>query len=95
MPWIAVNRISVETPEDADRIVEAFRHRTGKVDLQPGFLQFEVWREEAGREIMILTRWKERADFVAWTESAAFREAHSRAKGAPGTPDGSVYQVVL
>ncbi|MCI4354067.1 MAG: antibiotic biosynthesis monooxygenase [Thermoplasmata archaeon] len=95
MSWIAVNRISVDTPADADRIVDAFRHRTGKVDLQPGFEHFEVWREESGREVMVLTRWRDRADFGAWTESAAFREAHHRAKGAPGSPDGSVYEVVL
>jgi heme-degrading monooxygenase HmoA len=95
MPWIAVNRISVDTPADADQIVEAFRHRTGKVDLQPGFLQFEVWREEASREVLILTRWRAKSDFVAWTESPAFREAHQRAHSAPGTPGGTVYEVVL
>ncbi|MCI4355474.1 MAG: antibiotic biosynthesis monooxygenase [Thermoplasmata archaeon] len=95
MTWIAVNRISVDSSADADRIVEAFRHRTKKVDLQPGFLKFEVWREEASHEVMIVTRWQQRADFVAWTESAAFREAHHRAQGAPGTPGGSVYEVVL
>ena len=95
MPWIAVNRITVDTPDEAERIVEAFRHRTKKVDLQPGFLHFEVWREEASREVVILTRWRHKEDFVAWTESAAFREAHHRAVGAPGSPAGSLYEVVL
>jgi heme-degrading monooxygenase HmoA len=95
MPWIAVNRIAVDTPEDADRIINAFRHRTGKVDLQPGFLRFEVWREDASHEVMILTRWQRKEDFVAWTESPAFREAHHRAAGSPGSPEGSVYEVVL
>lgn len=95
MDWIAVNRIAVDTPEDAERIVNAFRHRTGKVDLQPGFLKLEVWREEGGKEVLILTRWRERADFVAWTESPAFREAHHRAAGTPGSAGGSVYEVVL
>lgn len=95
MPWIAVNRITTETPDDAHRLIEAFRHRSGKVDLQPGFQSFEVWREEAGHEVLVLTRWARREDFVAWTESEAFREAHRRAAGAPGSPEGTVYEVAL
>jgi len=95
MAWVGVNRITTESPADADRLVEAFRHRAGKVDLQPGFESFEVWREETGHEILVLTRWARRDDFVAWTESTAFQDAHRRAQGAPGTAAGTVYEVVL
>jgi heme-degrading monooxygenase HmoA len=95
MAWIGVNRISVDSAQDADRIVEAFRHRSGKVDRQPGFLSLEVWREEEGKEVMVLTRWSRKEDFLGWVESAAFREAHLRAEGAPGRGGGSLYEVVV
>jgi heme oxygenase (staphylobilin-producing) len=95
MPWVLVNRITVESPADADRIVEAFRHRAGKVDLQPGFLGFELWREEGGKEVLVSTRWERKEDFEAWVEGPAFRQAHARAEGGPGTAHGTAYEVVL
>ena len=79
MTWVLVNRISVGTPDEADRVVEAFRHRAGKVDLQPGFLGIEVWREEGGKEVMVSTRWRHREDFQNWLNGPAFRQAHERA----------------
>jgi heme-degrading monooxygenase HmoA len=95
MPWVLVNRISVDSAADADRIVEAFRHRAGKVDQQPGFLGFELWREEEGREVVVSTRWRGKADFEAWVNSPAFRQAHEKAEGGPGRAAGSAYEVVL
>lgn len=95
MVWTAVNRIKVERAEDGERVVEAFRHRAGKVDLQPGFAGFELWREEEGREILVLTRWTRREDFRAWVTGPAFREAHARAPGTPGDSSGALYEVVI
>jgi heme-degrading monooxygenase HmoA len=95
MTWVLVNRISVDSSEEADRIVEAFRHRAGKVDQQPGFLGLEVWREEDGKEVMVSTRWRNKDDFQAWVNGPAFQEAHKRAKGGPGRAAGSAYEVVI
>ncbi|HKV90761.1 MAG TPA: antibiotic biosynthesis monooxygenase [Thermoplasmata archaeon] len=95
MVWVAINRIHVETPGEAEQVLNAFRHRSGKVDLQPGFLKFEVWREEEGREVLVLTRWERKEDFLAWVESPAFRQAHAHAGSSPGTGDGSVYEVAI
>lgn len=94
MPWTSVNRIAVETAVEADRVVEAFRQRSGKVDLQPGFLGFELWREELGKEVLVITRWRSRQDFKTWVEGPAFREAHAHAHGTPGDSSGSIYEVV-
>ncbi|MCI4352850.1 MAG: antibiotic biosynthesis monooxygenase [Thermoplasmata archaeon] len=94
MVWTAVNRIAVETPDEADGIVERFRHRAGKVDLQPGFRGFELWREDSGKEVLVITRWERKQDFEAWANGPAFREAHARAEGSPGSSSGSVYQVM-
>jgi heme-degrading monooxygenase HmoA len=85
----------VAGPEEADQLVSAFRHRSGKVDQQPGFLKFELWREAEGREVLVLTHWRDRADFEHWVESPAFREAHRHAAGAPGQGAGSLYEVAL
>ena len=95
MVWTAVNRIEVGSPDEADRVVERFRHRAGKVDLQPGFRGFELWREEGGKEVMVITRWERKQDFESWVNGPAFREAHARARGSPGDSSGSVYEVIL
>jgi len=95
MVWVLVNRISVDASDEADRIVEAFRHRAGKVDQQPGFLGIEVWREEDGKEIVVSTRWQRKEDFQAWLGSPAFRKAHERAEGGPGKAAGSAYEIVI
>lgn len=95
MTWIAVNRITVEKPEEADQIVEAFRHRPKKVDDRPGFEGLEVWREEERKEVLVMTRWKRKEDFEAWVESDAFRQAHRGARGSPGEAHGTIYEVVL
>ena len=90
-----VNRIAVDSAAEADRIVEGFRHRAGRVDQQPGFLGFELLREEHGREVLVSTRWRRKEDFEAWVGSPAFRQAHERAEGGPGRAAGSAYEVVL
>ena len=95
MAWVLVNRISVDSPSEADRIVEAFRHRAGKVDQQPGFLGLEVWREASGREVVVSTRWERQQDFQAWVDSPTFREAHQHASGGPGRAAGAAYEVVI
>lgn len=94
MTWVLVNRISVQSPQEADQIVEAFRHRAGKVDRQAGFLGIEVWREENGKEVLVSTRWRTREDFQNWLHGPAFQQAHARAKGSPGEAAGSAYEIV-
>ncbi|MCI4323535.1 MAG: antibiotic biosynthesis monooxygenase [Thermoplasmata archaeon] len=95
MSWALVNRIAVESPEEADQLVNAFRKRAGKVDQQPGFEKFEVWRESEGKEVLVLTRWQRKQDFEAWIESPAFRDAHRHAGDSPGSAAGSAYEVVI
>jgi heme oxygenase (mycobilin-producing) len=95
MAWMAVNRITVDSPAEADRVVEAFRHRAGKVDAQPGFQGLEVWREEAGKEVLVSTRWATKEQFLAWANGPAFQEAHRKARGGPGAAHGTVYEVVI
>jgi heme-degrading monooxygenase HmoA len=55
------------------------------------------FRVARGREEGFLGAWRERADFVAWTESPAFSRAHGRARLPEGTllghPEFEGYEV--
>lgn len=95
MAWGSVNRIRVETPEVAGRVLAAFSHRTGAVDHQPGFLGFDVWRGVDGHEVVAVTRSQRREDFVAWVEGPAFRSAHQQVGEGRGTAAGTLYEVAL
>ena len=44
----------------ADRGVERFRENRGKVQGFPGFVSMEVLRAEAGDEVLVVTRWRDR-----------------------------------
>ena len=49
-----------------------------------------------GRTYVVMTRWKSRADFEAWTKSEAFISAHR--KQSPGLAEGrptlEIYEVL-
>ena len=56
MTWGLVHRIAVGSPEEVDRIVEAFRRRAGSADRQPGSLGPEGRREAGGTVVLVPTR---------------------------------------
>ncbi len=53
----------------ADRVVERFRESCGNVQGFPGFVSMEVLRAEAGGEVLVVTRWRDREAFDAWVHS--------------------------
>ena len=53
----------------ADRVVERFRESRGNVQGFPGFVSMEVLRAEAGDEVLVVTRWRDREAFDAWVHS--------------------------
>lgn len=65
----------------ADRIVERFAQSRGHVQDFPGFISMEVLRSEEGDEVLVITRWRDRAAFDSWVQSEAFAEAHGRGGG--------------
>jgi heme-degrading monooxygenase HmoA len=56
----------------ADRVVERFRESRGNVQGFPGFRSMEVLMAEAGDEVLVITRWRDRAAFEAWVHSEEF-----------------------
>jgi heme oxygenase (mycobilin-producing) len=88
---VVTNRIPV-APGWEEKFEERFRQRAHLVDRSPGFVRNEVhrpkpmkldrdsggWVEDPEREVYyeVKTWWRSFEDFVAWTKSESFREAH-------------------
>jgi heme-degrading monooxygenase HmoA len=82
----------------ADRIVERFAESRGHVQGFPGFVSMEVLKSEAEDEVLVVTRWQDRASFDAWVGSEEFSRAHGRG-GAGGLlrghPKMTSYEVAV
>lgn len=92
MTVIVTNRIPVAEGHEID-FEDRFKRRVHLVDQSPGFIRNEVHRprpmkfshETGGWEpapekeayYEIKTWWRSMEDFVAWTQSPSFREAHA------------------
>ncbi len=88
---VVTNRIPVAKGHEID-FEDRFRNRAHLVDRAPGFVRNEVHRprpmkmdretgrwvpdEEAQGYYEVKTWWRSFDDFVAWTKSPAFAEAH-------------------
>lgn len=77
------NRIFV-SPEYHDQFEARFRDRAGLVDGMDGFIANQVLRPTAeGDPFIVLTFWRDRAAFEAWTQSDTFRQGHARSGSLP------------
>ncbi len=76
--YVSMSRLRVQ-PERADELVEAFRTRLGLVDGFDGFAGLEVWRSDRDPdEIIMVSRWRDRACFTAYMRSAEHQRSHDR-----------------
>ncbi len=89
---VVTNRIPVSKGHEID-FEDRFKRRVHLVDRAPGFVRNEVhrprpmsfdhetgaWRDDPNGEgyYEVKTWWRSFEDFVAWTKSPAFQEAHS------------------
>ena len=76
--YVSLSRLRVA--EDAvDELVAAFRGRAHLVDEVDGFLDLEVWSSdrEPG-ELIMVSRWRDRACFRAYMKGDAHRISHAR-----------------
>ncbi len=82
----------------ADTIVERFAESRGHVQGFPGFVSMEVLKSGEGDEVLVITRWQDRASFDAWVRSDEFRMAHGRGGGGGllrGHPKMTSYEVAV
>ena len=76
--YVSMSRLRIPV-ERADALVRAFRARVGLVDHADGFVDLQVWQSDrdAG-ELIMVSRWRDRAAFTAYMRSADHRTSHDR-----------------
>lgn len=77
--YIAMNMFRV-VPDKAEEFERVWKERDSYLDEVPGFGEFKLLKgaEEEGAQLYSShTTWDDEAAFRAWTESEAFRKAHS------------------
>lgn len=82
---MVMNRIAVAKGREQE-FEKTFTERDRAVDHMPGFIDMQVLRPAEGNLYVVLTRWKSREAFDAWTRSEAFISAHR--KQSPGLAEG-------
>ncbi len=99
--YLAMNRFRVNAGREAD-FEAMWRKRDTYLHEVPGFRTFHLLRGETADGITLFvshSEWASKADFVAWTESEAFRKAHADARSPAGTlaghPQFEGFEVVL
>lgn len=76
--YISMSRLSV-APDHSDELIEAFRRRAGLVDDAQGFRGLQVWRSDTDpTEVVMVSFWRNRADFKAYMRSAEHQVSHDR-----------------
>jgi len=76
--YVSMSRLRVEE-ERAPELVAAFRRRVGLVDGADGFVDLQVWQSDRDRgELLMVSRWRDRAAFKAYMRSAEHRVSHGR-----------------
>ena len=76
--YISMARLRVPA-ERAAELVAAFRSRAHLVDGADGFVDLQVWQADAdSRELVMVSRWRDRAAFKAYMKSEAHQASHRR-----------------
>lgn len=80
MPPMYVSMSRLRVPESAaGELIAAFRTRAHLVDDADGFVDLQVWQSDRdGGEIVMVSRWRDRAAFTAYMRSADHATSHDR-----------------
>jgi heme-degrading monooxygenase HmoA len=99
--YIATNRFQVALGRESV-FEELWRQRDSYLDEVPGFQSFHLLRGPSNDKSTLYvshSTWESAGDFIAWSESEAFRMAHSKARSPEGTllghPQFEGFEVVL
>lgn len=85
--FIAMNRFEIARGHEDD-FEDVWRNRESFLDGVPGFKKFNLLKGPSNDEFTLYashSTWESRAAFDAWTESDAFRMAHSGSNPRKGT----------
>jgi heme-degrading monooxygenase HmoA len=76
--YVSMSRLRVDAAQ-SDPLVAAFRRRAHLVDDAPGFVDLQVWRSDRDpEEVLMVSRWRDRAAFTAYMRSVEHRVSHER-----------------
>lgn len=79
--FIAMNRFKVKIGEEL-YFEEIWKNRDSHLKDVPGFLKFNLVKSESNDEFTLYashSEWSTKEDFLNWTKSEAFRQAHKNA----------------
>ena len=76
--YVSLSRLRV--PEErAPELVTAFRRRAHLVEEADGFVDLQVWQSDRDPgELVMVSRWRDRASFKAYMKSERHRISHER-----------------
>jgi len=86
--FVMMNRMTV-LESDREHFEHLFETRAKAVDRRPGFMKAEILRPTKGNTYIVMTHWKDKDSFLAWTKSSEHKEGHERA-GDFRDPDGNM-----
>ena len=72
-----MNNIPV-TEEGRPLLEYRFKNRAGLIESEPGFIAIRVLRPIKSDTYVILTVWQKESDFLKWTNSKSFHQAHNK-----------------
>ena len=76
--YVSLSRLRVPG-ERAPELVSAFRDRARLVDAADGFVDLQVWQSDRDPgELVMVSRWRDRAAFTAYMRSEQHRISHDR-----------------
>src|SRR4051794_16502011 len=76
--YVSMSRLRI-TAGESDALVSAFRRRARLVDSFDGFIDLQVWRSDRDPDdVLMVSRWRDRAAFTAYMRSPAHRSSHDR-----------------
>jgi heme-degrading monooxygenase HmoA len=75
---VSMSRLAIPA-ERAPELVAAFKNRARLADSAAGFIDLQVWQSDrdAG-EVVMVSRWSDRAAFTAYMKSADHKTSHRR-----------------
>lgn len=95
--FVAMNQFTVNAGREAE-FEEGWRTRESYLQGFDGFVHFALLKGDEQGDYVSHTIWRSRADFLAWTQSEAFRKAHGSRmpEGViAGHPRARFYDAVL
>lgn len=85
--YIAMNRFKIALGHEDD-FEDLWRNRDSKLKDVPGFREFNLLKgptDDTSTLYASHTIWNSESEFVDWTNSDAFRQAHAKSRAPEGT----------